>query len=145
MTVERIGALERMRRSWHRSMRRRRTLNELAACPPQELNRIASDAGLSGGAELRQRCRRDHGSRDLLPQRLRLLNIDPEFVRRDAPALFKDLARVCASCRESRRCGRDLGVGDVQTGMTTYCLNAPTIDLLTAHRSNALPALEQGG
>jgi hypothetical protein len=143
MTVERIGALERMRRSWRRSMRRFRTLKELAACPPQELNGVASDAGLSGGAELRQHRLRDHGSRDLLPQRLRVLNIDPEFVRQDAPALFKDLARACAACRESRRCGRDLDVGDAQIGMTTYCLNAPTIDLLTAHRSNALPALEQ--
>jgi hypothetical protein len=125
-------------------MQRRRTLNELAACPPQELNRIASDVGLSGDA-LSRLCRRDHGASELLPQRLQQLGIDPEFVRQDAPTLFRDLARVCASCRESRRCERDLANGDVQAGMTAYCLNGPSLDLLTVSRGTAPLAVERGG
>lgn len=141
MRVKPIGMLDRLRRSWQRSMQRRRTLNELAACPPQELNRIASDVGLSGD-QLRQHCRRDHGASELLPQRLQLLGIDPEFLRQEAPALFNDLVRVCASCRAAGRCARDLGAGDAQTGMAAYCPNAPTIDLLTASRSHAVSAVE---
>lgn len=144
MSVEGTGMLERLRRSWHRAISRRRTLNELAACPPHELKRIASDVGLSGD-ELRRFCRRDHGASELLPQRLQLLGIDPEFVRQDSPTLYADLARVCASCRQSRRCASDLNRGDVQVGMITYCLNAPSIDFLTVGRNTALHASKQGG
>jgi hypothetical protein len=144
MSVERSGILERLRRSWHRSMRRRRTLYELAACPPNELRRMASDVGLASD-DLRQLCRSDHGESELLPQRLQLLGIDPEFVRQDAPPLFRDLARVCASCQASRQCARDLAHGDVQAGMTTNCLNGPSIDLLTVGRSSARHAMVRGG
>jgi hypothetical protein len=131
-----MRVFERLRQNWHRSMQRRQTLNELAACAPQELNRIAADVGMSG-SELRRLCRQDHGATELLPQRLKLLAIDPEFVQQDAPTLFRELARVCATCRESRRCARDLAHGDAQTGMSTYCLNGPSIDLMTVDRSTA--------
>lgn len=139
-----MRVFERLRENWHRSMQRRQTLNELAACPAYELNRIAADVGLSGD-QLREHCRRDHGATELLPQRLQLLGIDPEFVRKGAPALLKDLARVCAECRDSRRCARDLASGDIQAGMSSYCPNGPSIDLLTVNRDDALPAAERGG
>ena len=42
------GFIERLRRSWRRSLHRRRTLDELAACPPSELKRMAADVGVSG-------------------------------------------------------------------------------------------------
>jgi hypothetical protein len=139
-----MRVFERLRQNWQRSVQRRQTLNELAACPPQELNRIAADVGLSGN-ELHQICRRDHGASELLPQRLQLLAIDPEFVRRDAPTLFRDLARVCASCRDSRRCARDLAHGNVQAGMTSYCPNGPSIDLLTVSRGTTPQTVKRGG
>jgi hypothetical protein len=131
MNVERAsGLVDRLRRSWHRSMNRWRAVNELGACPPSEIRRLASDLGLSGD-DLRQLCRSDLGPSELLPRRLALLGIDPEFVRRAEPTTFRDLARVCASCHASRRCARDLGRGDVQAGMEAYCLNSATIDALT--------------
>ena len=133
-----MRVFERLRENWHRSMQRRQTLNELAACPPDELNRIAADVGLSG-KQLREHCRRDHGATDLLPQRLQLLGIDP------APTLFRDLARVCAACRDSRRCAGDLAKGDVQAGMSSYCPNGPSIDLLSVSRGDALATAERGG
>ena len=132
MNLERVsGLVERVRRSWQRSRNRRRTINELAACPPSELRRIASDVGVSGD-DLRQLCRSDFGPSELLPQRLQLLGIDPEYVRHAEPSTYRDLARLCASCQASRRCARDLARGDVQAGMDGYCLNGPTIDPLTA-------------
>jgi hypothetical protein len=121
--------LTRLRQAWRRALSKRRAINELAACPPGELRRIASDVGLSGD-DLRRLYCSHNGPSDLLPQRLQLLGIDPEFVRHAAPTTSRDLARVCASCRASRRCARDLARGDVQAGMDSYCLNGPTIDAL---------------
>jgi hypothetical protein len=131
MNVERVSALvERLRQSWHRSVNRRRAINELAGCPPSEIRRLASDVGLSS-EDLRLFCSSDFGPTELLPQRLELLGIDPGFVRHAEPTTFRDLARVCASCQASRRCARDLARGDVQAGMQDYCLNSATIDALT--------------
>jgi hypothetical protein len=131
MNVERASMLvDRLRRSWHRSMNRWRAAHELAACPPSEIRRLASDLGLSGD-DLRVLCRGDLGPSELLPRRLELLGIDAEFVRRAEPTSFRDLARVCASCQAYRRCARDLAHGDVQAGMESYCLNSATIDALT--------------
>jgi len=131
MNVERAsGFLERLRQSWHRSISRRRAISELAACPPAELRRIASDVGVSGG-DLRQLCRNDFGPSELLPQRLQLLGIDPEFVRHAEPTTFRDLQRVCGACQATRRCARDLARGDVQAGMDSYCLNGATLDALS--------------
>ena len=121
--------LTRLRQTWRRALSKRRAINELAACPPGELRRIASDVGLSGD-DLSRLCRGHNGPSELLPQRLQLLGIDPEFVRHAAPTTFRDLSRVCATCKSSRRCARDLARGDVQAGMDAYCLNGPTIDAL---------------
>ena len=129
MVQHTLDFLNGLRQTWRRALSKRRATNELAACPPGELRRIASDVGLSGD-DLRLLCRRHNGPSELLPQRLQLLGIDPEFVRHAAPTTFRDLARVCASCKASRRCARDLARGDVQAGMDAYCLNGPTIDAL---------------
>ena len=128
--------LTRLRQTWRRALSKRRAINELAACPPGELRRIASDVGLSGDDPGRL-CRSHNGPSELLPQRLQLLGIDPEFVRHAAPTTSRDLARVCASCRASRRCARDLARGDVQAGMDSYCLNGPTIDALMVRDGRA--------
>ena len=122
--------LARLRQTWRKAVNKRRMIDELAACPPGELRRIASDVGLSGD-DLRRLCRSHNGPSELLPQRLRLLGIDPEFVRHAAPTTSRHLARVCASCKASRRCARDLARGVVQAGMDGYCLNGLSIDALT--------------
>jgi hypothetical protein len=121
--------LTRVREFWHRALSNRRAINELAACPPGELRRIASEVGLSADDMRRLYCSHN-GPSELLPQRLQLLGIDPEFVTHAAPTTSRDLVRVCASCRAFRRCARDLARGDAQAGMDGYCLNGPTIDAL---------------
>ena len=131
MMVEQASEfLARLRQTWRRAVSKRRMINELASCPPSELKRIASDVGLNSD-DLVRLCCSHVGPSELLPQRLHLLGVDPEFVRHAAPTAFRDLARVCASCRASRRCARDLARGDVQAEMNAYCLNGPTIDALT--------------
>jgi hypothetical protein len=66
-----------------------------------------------------------------MPERLRQLGIDPAYVKYARTATYRDLERVCATCKSAGRCARDLATGDAQTGMNSYCLNAHTIDLLT--------------
>jgi hypothetical protein len=94
----RSDLVERLRRSWHRSLSRWRASNELASCPPSELRRIAAEVGVSG-ADLRQLCHTHIGPSKLLPQRLNLLGIDGTFVQQEMPMMLRDLARVCGACR----------------------------------------------
>src|SRR5262245_33279651 len=121
-----------LRRRGRRSLRQWRATNELAACPASELRRIAAEVGVSA-ADLHQLCHNHVGPSQLLPQRLNLLGIDANYVEQEMPMLFRDLARVCATCQASRRCARDLARDDVQAGMDSYCLNGATLDALTLH------------
>jgi hypothetical protein len=130
-------ALARMREKLERMRRRRRSLAELAACPLGELHRIAQDAGVSV-SDLRIIASRP-GPSELLPLRLQLLGLDPEYIRSALTATYRDLERTCAMCTAWRRCARDLARGDVQTGMDRYCLASQTIDTLTVDRARLPP------
>src|SRR4029079_16680441 len=116
-------ALGKLRDAWQRLQQRHRSMVELAACPPEELHRIAREIGV-GDDELRALDSSIRGPVELMPERLRQLGLDPEFVRRDDTAVYRDLERVCARCRASERCARDLAAGDVTSGMRSYCSNA---------------------
>ena len=107
--------LMRLRQTWRRAVSKRRAIHEMAACPPGELRRIASDVGLSGD-DLRRLCRSHNGPSELLPQRLQLLGIDPEFVACGAHDVQRPCARMrvvrgvaplCAGFGSGRRSGRD--------------------------------------
>jgi hypothetical protein len=69
-----------------------------------------------------------------MPRRLKQLGLDPEFVKRAWMATYRDMERVCASCKDWRRCAHDLARENAQAGMESYCLNAPTIDAMTANQ-----------
>lgn len=71
------------------------------------------------------------GRCELMPERL---GLDPAFVKLFHTSTYQDLQRVCASCKAWRRCARDLARGAVQSGMESYCLNAPGIDALLVGR-----------
>jgi hypothetical protein len=107
----------------------RRSRAELAACPPSELQRIAREVGLSPTILQSLRCSHP-GANELLPLRLQQLGLDPAYVKVAQTAIYRDIERVCALCGAWRRCVRDLANGDVQAGMSSYCLNAFTIDTL---------------
>jgi uncharacterized protein YjiS (DUF1127 family) len=124
------ATLARLRDKWQRVRRNRRSMAELAACTPNDLHRIAQDVGLSE-SDLRSLSCSHPGPSELMPLRLQQLGLDPAFVQNARTATYRDLERVCAACKAWRRCARDLAEGDVQAGMNSYCLNAPTIDALT--------------
>jgi hypothetical protein len=70
-----------------------------------------------------------------MPQRLERLGLDPGYLKAAETSTYRDMERVCASCRAWRRCARDMARGDVEAGMRSYCLNAPTIDALMVERT----------
>ena len=65
--------------------------------------------------------------------RLQLLGLDPGYVKVCCTTTYQDLERACASCKSRRLCARDLARGDVESGMRSYCPNAPTIDALVVN------------
>lgn len=66
----------------------------------------------------------------LMSWRLQQLRLDPEYMKICSASLYQGLERVCASCKSRRLCARDLAKGDVDSGMRSYCPNAPSIDAL---------------
>ena len=118
---------------WRRMLGNRRSARELDALSPAERFRLSEDVGLPGSDLRRFNCSHD-GPQTLMPQRLCALGIDPGYVKHGLPATYRDLERVCATCKSARRCERDLARGDAQAGMNSYCLNAPTIDSLIVGR-----------
>jgi hypothetical protein len=129
--------LAKFRGRWQRALHRRRSMAELAACPPSELHLIAQDLGLSN-RDLKTLTCSHSGPSELMPKRLQGLGLDPAFFRYARTAAYRDMERVCSTCKAWRRCARDLAKGDVQAGMQGYCLNAPTIDALTIDRMEAM-------
>jgi uncharacterized protein YjiS (DUF1127 family) len=125
--------LSALSKQWRRMMRNRRTARELDALSPAERFRLSEDVGLTGTDLRRFHCAHDGPTR-LMPQRLHALGIDPAYVKHGLPATYRDLERVCATCKWARRCERDLARGDAQTGMDSYCLNAATMDALIVSR-----------
>jgi hypothetical protein len=119
-------------------LRKRRSLAELAACSPSELERIARDVGVSV-SDLRIMATAHRGPSELMPQRLTLLGLDPAYVKSALTDTYRDLERTCAMCTAWRRCARDLAKGDVQAGMGSYCLCAPAIDALTVGQGRPAP------
>ena len=72
---------------------------------------------------------------ELMPWRLQQLGFDPGYVKVCRTSTYQHLERACASCKSRRLCARDLADGDVESGMRSYCPNAPTIDALVVNRS----------
>jgi hypothetical protein len=76
-----------------------------------------------------------HGCADveLLSERLQQLRLDRDYIKVCCPSVYQELERVCASCKLHRLCAQDLASGDVESGMRSYCPNAPTIDALVVN------------
>ena len=92
---------------WQRALDRHRSIVELAACSPSELHRIAEDVGLSDG-DLKSLACSQAGPNELMPKRLQALGLDPAFFRYARTAAYRDMERVCGTCKSWRRCARDL-------------------------------------
>jgi len=108
--------LSRLREWWRRR-------SELNAIDRWELERIASDLGMTG-PELKDLAARGPHAADQLHQRMRLLGLTTADVERVAHGLMRDLERTCARCGQKGVCGKDLTTQPHDPSWGGYCPNA---------------------
>ena len=85
------ATLAKLRATWQRVLRNRRSIAELAAYPPSELHRIAQDVGLSQ-TDLRALSCSHPGPSELMPRRLQQLGLKTADSR--LPKVTTPMARL---------------------------------------------------
>src|SRR3954468_4825312 len=112
-------------------LKHRRELGELHQLEGIEFDRIAHDLRIPPG-ELNELVHQGPHAAGELPKLLKALGIDHDDLARIQPMAWRDMERVCALCQDKRRCDRDLAAGTAAQRYQDYCLNAPTIELITS-------------
>lgn len=121
---------------WGNYLRRHRALQELSQLKcfaAEEIDRIASEAGLTTD-EIHELVRLGPNAANLLFQRMAYLDLDRNEVAKIEPAAFEELKKSCALCDSRRRCAGDLARNPDNSVWEEYCPNAATLKAL-----NALP------
>ena len=111
-------------------LKHRRELSEIRQMDRSDFDRIASDLRVSP-TDLDELVRQGPHAADELPKLLKTLGIDEADLARTQPLVLRDMERVCALCHNKRQCDRDLAAGTSAEHYEGYCLNAPTIELLS--------------
>lgn len=106
-------------------LRRRRERDELDALDADQRDRVAQDLGVSA-SELDYLVRESHDPVQL-PQMLKALGIDESALRRAAPALLRDMQRVCSLCAVSGECRYEIAEGTAALTYPEFCPNADTL------------------
>jgi hypothetical protein len=109
---------------------------ELAALPPEEVERMARDIGFSAD-QLRDMAAMGPDAARLLHERLSALGLSPADVDRVAFGLIRDLERDCACCGSKEQCEKDLAHQPDSPGWMAYCANAGTIDAIRRTKGRA--------
>lgn len=104
---------------------------EFAQLPPQELDVVAQDLGVSVHDLRAISARGRDGAAELL-KRMALLHLDPADVAHREPAVMQDLERVCSLCDVRRRCRGDMRRDASDPVWEHYCPNADTLRGLQA-------------
>lgn len=107
----------------------REAIREIRGLDSGEFASIAHELRVAP-ADLETLVRRGAHAADELPKLLTALGIDEKALSRTEPLVLRDMARVCALCRQKSRCDRDLEAGTSPEHYADYCLNASTIDAL---------------
>jgi uncharacterized protein YjiS (DUF1127 family) len=108
-------------------LKHRQEMRELRDMNSGDFTRISRDLGVSP-AELDAVVRQGPHASDELPRLLKSLGIDEASLSRTQPVLQRDMARVCAACRQKARCNYDLDQGTSAQHYEEYCPNAPAIE-----------------
>jgi transcriptional regulator with XRE-family HTH domain len=111
-------------------LKHRRELNEIRQMDRSDFDRIAGDLRVSPN-DLDELVRKGPHAADELPKLLKALGIDEAGLARTQPLVLRDMERVCALCHSKGQCDRDLAAGTSAEHYEGYCLNAPTIELLS--------------
>ena len=101
--------------------------NELSGVGPKELERVASELGMSVSA-LEDLVERGPDAANRLYERLHALGLSQADVENAADGVMRDLQRTCACCNEKGQCERDLLRRPEDALWQSYCPNATTLD-----------------
>ena len=112
-------------KSW---IRRRTSINEVAALDSDQLSCIAQELGISA-AELRGLASRDKNAADLLYRRMEQLQLDRNRVD---IGVLRDLQRCCSSCGLKQLCAHELEDKPIGAIWPKYCPNEQTLVALTS-------------
>lgn len=110
-------------------LKHRREIRELREMDSGDFARIAQDLCITP-AELDAVVRSGPHASEEMPRLLKSLGIDEAAVSRTSPLLYRDMVRVCASCRQKAVCDHDLDAGTSAQRYEDYCPNAPAIEEL---------------
>lgn len=108
-------------------LKHREEIREIRGLDSGEFANIAHELRVAP-ADLETLVRRGGHAADELPKLLKALGIDEKALSRTEPLVLRDMARVCALCRQKAQCDRDLEAGTSPENYAGYCLNASTID-----------------
>jgi Family of unknown function (DUF6455) len=108
-------------------LKRRREIRELQGLDNNELAKFAHELNMTP-ADLDSLVHQGLRAADEMPRLLTRLGLDSDALSQTQPLVLRDMARVCASCQQKRRCNRDLAAGNSEKTYEEYCLNASTID-----------------
>lgn len=109
------------------------SLRELRALPASERRRVLADIAVTE-AELPHLYRGARHAQELLPPMMQRFGLDPELVRRQRTAVFRDLQRLCSKCTQTRHCAQAVRAGAGASECRRFCPNAATLDKLTEER-----------
>jgi Family of unknown function (DUF6455) len=114
-------------------LKHRQAIREIRGLDSGEFGSIAHDLRVTPD-ELDALVRGGPHATDELARLLKALGIEEKELSRAEPLVMRDMARVCASCQQKRRCNRDLDAATSAEHYADYCLNAATIEGLERER-----------
>jgi uncharacterized protein YjiS (DUF1127 family) len=114
-------------------IRHRRERAEIEAMSADEVGRLARDIGV-GPDELERLVDAAHDPEQLSAM-LRALNLDEDALKRAAPAMVRDMQRLCSLCETAGTCQHALDTGIAPTTYRSFCVNAATLDALRAEKA----------
>ena len=108
-------------------LRKRTSVNEVAALDSEEISCIAHELGISA-SELRVLANHDKNAADLLYRRMEQLRLDRNHVD---IAVLRDLQRCCSNCDLKQLCAHELEDKPLGAIWPKYCPNEQTLVALT--------------
>ena len=114
-------------------IRHRRERAELEVMSADEVGRLARDIGVGAG-ELERMVEAGHDP-EQLSEMLRTLGLDEAVLKRAAPAMLRDMQRLCSLCETASTCQHALDAGIAPTTYRSFCVNAATLDALKAENA----------
>ena len=130
--------IDRLVEWWTTTRDRWGRLAELRELPPDELQRVACDIGLTAG-DLLEVSTHPEGTQQLLERRLTALDLPPEVISELLPMLMRDLQRTCTMCQAKAHCMDDLKVSPIADGWESYCPNSGTLRTLVRPMVDGCP------